>query len=174
MLREPQVLDIPSIVRYANHPSVFETTLNIPHPYAEKDAVFWLNMAQQGFAKRNHFIFAMVLKETDTFAGGIGLVVNPKHNRAEAGYWIGEPFRNRGYTTEALAQILKFGFEELRLQKILAHHLMKNPASGKVMSKNGMIREGELVDHVRKGKEYLTLIQYRLTRREYIKLGTQF
>ena len=86
LLREPQVRDIPHIVHYANHPSVFEMTLNIPSPYAEKDAVFWLNMAQQGFAKRNHFIFAMALKETDAFAGGIGLVITPKHNRAEAGY----------------------------------------------------------------------------------------
>lgn len=43
LLREPQVRDIPHIVHYANHPSVFEMTLNIQSPYAEKDAVFWLN-----------------------------------------------------------------------------------------------------------------------------------
>ncbi len=169
-MRAPQAKDIPDIVRYASHTSVAEMTLNIPHPYVEKDAIFWLNMAQQGFAERKHFIFAMEEKVTGVFARGIGLMITRPHNRAEAGYWIGQPFRNRGYTTEAFGQLLKFGFEQLKLHKVLAAHLLKNPASGKVMIKNGMIREAELVEHVKKGKEYMTLIQYRLTKGEYENL----
>ena len=44
------------------------------------------------------------------------------------------------------------------------HH---NLASGKVMIKNGMIKEAELKDHISKKGTYYTLIQYRLTKNEY-------
>lgn len=47
--------------------------------------------------------------------------------------------------------------------------MIHNPASGKVMLNNGMIREGELADHLKKNDEYYTVIQYRLTRDEYIE-----
>jgi len=88
-------------------------------------------------------------------------------NRAEVGFWLGEPFWNQGFVAEALELVLRFGFETLGLQKIYAIHLTKNPASGKVLQKNGMIREGKLVDHLREGDEYFDVIQYRLTREEF-------
>jgi RimJ/RimL family protein N-acetyltransferase len=84
------------------------------------------------------------------------------------GFWLGEPFWNNGYVTEATGKVLQFGFEEIGLQKIFAIHLIDNPASGKVMIKNGMIKEGELVDHLKKGDKYHTVIQYRLTRDEFM------
>ncbi|MGD1840616.1 MAG: GNAT family N-acetyltransferase [Thermonemataceae bacterium] len=53
-----QVKDIPAIVTYAADVRITQYTLNIPTPYAEKDAVYWLNMAQEGFKEGTHFIFA--------------------------------------------------------------------------------------------------------------------
>ena len=103
--------------------------------------------------------------------GGIGLRINKRFNRAELGFWLGEPFWNNGYITEAAGAALSFGFEKLGLNKIYATHLPKNPASGKVMQKNGMIREGTLVDHIKKGDQYLSVIQYRLTRAEYKEIN---
>ncbi|MDZ7693856.1 MAG: GNAT family protein [Balneolaceae bacterium] len=80
---------------------------------------------------------------------------------------MGEPFWNNGYATEAIREVLIFGFDEINIHKILATHLLNNPASGKVMAKNGMVKEGELKDHIKKGDKYLSLIQYRLTRDEF-------
>ncbi len=166
-LRKPSVRDIPKILEYANNPKISETTLNIPHPYGEKDAVFWINMANQGFEDRSRFVFAICQKSTDDFIGGIGLRINQRFNRAEMGFWIAEPFWNNGYVTEASGKILEFGFEELGLNKIIANHFLNNRASGKVMEKCGMVKEAEMLEHVRKGDKYLSLIQYRLTRKEY-------
>lgn len=166
-LRLPTAKDIPRIVKYANDPKVAQMTLNIPHPYQEEDAISWINMANQGFEDRNNFVFAICSITDDLFMGGIGLRVNKRFNNAELGFWIGVPFWNNGFVTEATETILKFGFEQLRLHKIYATHLVKNPASGRVMIKNGMIKEGELVDHVRKEDQYLSLVQYRLTKDEY-------
>ena len=100
--------------------------------------------------------------------GGIGLRINERFNRAEIGFWIGEPFWNQGYITEANQQVLKFGFEQVGLHKIYCTHLVDNLASGRVMIKNGMIKEGVLIDHIRKNDDYLSLVQYRLTKNEFL------
>ncbi|MCB9280477.1 MAG: GNAT family N-acetyltransferase [Lewinellaceae bacterium] len=170
VLRAPAVRDIPEIVRYAGNPEIAKTTLNIPNPYREMDAVFWINMAMQGFETRSKYIFALELKSTGKFIGGMGLHVDNQFNRAEAGYWIAVPYWKQGLASEGLATVLRFGFEELELNKIYATHLLENPASGRVMQKNGMIKEGELVDHFRKDNAYRTVAQYRLTRAEYEKI----
>ncbi len=168
-LRMPVAKDIPQLVEYANHPQISKMTLNVPHPYQEKDAISWLNMANQGFEDKNHFVFAICKQTDDKFMGGIGLRVNSRFNHAELGFWLGEPFWNNGYVTEATGKILEFGFEQIGLRKIFATHMIDNPASGKVMIKNGMIKEGELVDHIKKADEYYTVIQYRLTKDEFMK-----
>jgi len=166
-LSELLATDIPTIIKYAGNKKIAETTLNIPHPYKEKDAIFWINMAHQGFQNKTQYTFGIRLNATNEWIGGIGLIINQRFNRAELGYWIAEPFWNNGYATEAVKAILKFGFETLQLNKIYATHLMGNPASGKVMIKNGMIKEGELKEHIKKGDFYKSLIQYRLTKSEY-------
>jgi len=161
--------DIPNIIAYAGNKKIADMTLNIPHPYKEKDAVFWIKNSSEGFKNKTQFTFRIGLKDKDKFIGGIGLKVESRFNRAELGYWIAEPFWNNGFATEATKAVLKFGFEKLTLNKIHASHLIDNPASGKVMLKNGMIKEAELVEHVKKADKYLSLIQYRLTKTEYEK-----
>lgn len=159
--------DIPKIVKYAGNKEIADKTLNIPHPYHEKDAIFWINSSMQGLKNGTQYTFGIRIKSKKKFIGGIGLKVNLRFNRAELGYWIAESFWDKGYATEATKEILRFGFEELELNKIHATHLVENPASGKVMIKNGMIKEAELKEHIKKGNLYHTLIQYRLTKSEY-------
>lgn len=159
--------DIPKIIEYAGNKKVAETTLNISHPYQEEDAIFWINSACQGYKNKDQYTFGIRLKSTHEFIGGIGLKINLKFNRAALGYWIAESFWNNGYASEAVEAILKFGFDNLGINKIYAQHLIENLASGKVMIKNKMIKEGELKDHTKKGDIYRSLIQYRLTKEEY-------
>ena len=159
--------DISEIIEYAGNKKVAETTLNIPHPYEEKDAIFWINSANQGFENRTQFTFAIRLIDSRKFIGGVGLKLNKTFNRAALGYWIAAPFWNMGYATEAVKAILHFGFNATDLNKIYATHLVENPASGKVMSKNGMVKEGELKDHTKKGDVFRSLVQYRLTKEEF-------
>ena len=44
-LRKLSFKDIPKIIEFAGNKKVSETTLNIPYPYEEKDAIFWINSA---------------------------------------------------------------------------------------------------------------------------------
>lgn len=160
-------VDIPLIVWYANNREVAKYTANIPHPYAEKDAVFWLNMANAGVKQNNHFVFALRDKETNAFMGGMGLRLHAQFKRAELGYWLAEPFWGQGFTTEAAAAVIRFGFEQLKLRKINARHIVVNGASGKVMVKNGMQLEGTLRrEMVRDGKEHDVMV-YGLLAEEF-------
>lgn len=159
--------DIPAIVAYAGNKKITDTTRTMPHPYFEEDAIAWMNMANQGFRKKDNYIFAMRDKSNKSFMGGIGLTIDLANNRAEIGYWIAEKFWNMGYTTEAVQATLKFGFEELQLNKIIAVYVETNIASGKIMEKNGMIKEGEFINHDIKYGEYISLIQYRMLKTEF-------
>ena len=165
--------DIARLVALAGDYEVAKNTLNIPHPYTEADAWHWLHLTQQGYAQQSAYAFALELRATGEFVGGMGLTLEPRFDRAEAGYWLGQPYWGRGLATEALAGVLRFGFEVLNLNKIYATHIAQNPASGRVMQKNGMRKEGELAQHTKRDGRYYDLWQYRLTQAEYVaRLGS--
>jgi RimJ/RimL family protein N-acetyltransferase len=67
-----------------------------------------------------------------------------EHKRAELGYWIGVPYWNHGYASEAARRVVNWGFQYLGLNRIYAQHFADNPASGRVMQKIGMQYEGTL------------------------------
>jgi RimJ/RimL family protein N-acetyltransferase len=52
--------------------------------------------------------------------------------------------------SEALKPMLRFAFEDLGLNRLYAYHMVRNPASGKVLQKNGFVQEGLLRQRVRK------------------------
>ncbi|QCX00194.1 GNAT family N-acetyltransferase [Aggregatimonas sangjinii] len=159
--------DIPDIVAYAGNKKITDNTRTMPHPYFAEDAISWINMANQGFRNKDNYIFAIRDKANNSFMGGIGLTLETAHNRAEIGYWIAEQFWNMGYTSEAVTAMLKFGFQELQLNKIVAAYISTNVASGKIMVKNGMVKEGEFKDHDIKNGEYVTLIHYGLLKKDF-------
>ena len=173
ILNQIKPSDIPEIVTYASNIKIVENTRTMPHPYHEEDAIAWMNMANQGFKAKNNFLFAIRFKKTQALIGGIGLTLDMENNRAELGYWLAEKFWSKGFTTEAVQTILKFGFEQLKLNKVVAVYLTTNQASGKVMIKNGMTKEAEFKNHdVKRGrsiadKDYVSLTQYRMLKGEY-------
>ncbi|NET34427.1 MAG: GNAT family N-acetyltransferase [Cyanothece sp. SIO1E1] len=46
--------------------------------------------------------------------------------------------------------LIHYNFEQLGLNRIYAHHMVRNPASGRVLQKLGMVREGIMRQRVRK------------------------
>lgn len=101
------------------------------------------------------------------FIGFIGFEINHWANSAELGYWLGKPYWNRGYATEAARAMVEYGFEELELNRIQARHMEHNPASGRVMEKIGMKYEGTLRQATYRFGEYHDLLMYAILRSEY-------
>jgi RimJ/RimL family protein N-acetyltransferase len=165
ILRPFEVSDAPRIRELAGAREVALGTLRIPHPYPEGAAEAFVE-GQEDAPARGSWVFAI---DDGQLAGTIGLEVNSDFDRAEVGYWIGLPFWGRGYATEALGAILRFGFEQLKLNRMYAGHFGRNPASGRVMEKNGMQREGVLRRHVKKWDEYVDIVYYGILRSEWEK-----
>jgi RimJ/RimL family protein N-acetyltransferase len=98
--------------------------------------------------------------------GAMGLVIKGE-GIAEIGYWIGVPYWNRGYASEAAAEIVRYGFEECGMDRIFACHFQRNPASGRVLQKVGMQYEGTLRRHLVKWGERIDLAFYGILREEW-------
>jgi RimJ/RimL family protein N-acetyltransferase len=156
-LRRIQAEDIPSLVKYANNKKIADNVLNIPHPYQEPDAVFRISYVVQGFKNKARYVFAVILKEREELIGEASLHLDNTNNIAELGYWVGEPFWNKGIATEAVKAVLKFGFEKLGLTIIFATCHEENKASGTVLLNNGMLKKsitGHVIEYSLKKQEY--------------------
>lgn len=70
--------------------------------------------------------------------------INEVINKVEIGYCIGRKWWRQDYTSEALAELIRFLFEEVGVNRIEALHDIRNPNSGKVMQECGMKYEGTL------------------------------
>jgi [ribosomal protein S5]-alanine N-acetyltransferase len=149
-LRPPLSSDVADIVRLAGGREVAATTLRIPHPYTDADAERFIAAAARHADADQSVVFAMEVRDTAQFVGAIGLELQLAHRKAELGYWIGVPFWGNGYATEAARAVIRYGFDELNLNRIYASYITQNPASGRVLRKIGMKHEGTLRGHILK------------------------
>lgn len=168
LLRGFTIEDAPVVKQLAGEKEIANTTLNIPHPYPEDAAKVWISGHSKSFNDGKEVNWAICLKESGEVVGAIGLILKFEHDKAETGYWIGIPYWNKGYATEALGAVIKYGFDILKLNKIYAHYFNRNPSSGKVMFKNGMHEEGYLRQDIIKDGAYEDIIYCSILRSEFI------
>ena len=159
--------DAEAIVLLAGDREVAATTLSIPHPYPRREADRWIESHHQAFVDGERLTLAVTLRDVGQLVGAISLTLDGNHRNAELGYWVGRKFWGQGYATEAAAAMLEYGFEILGLNRIFAHHMRDNPASGKVLARVGLLEEGMLIEHVLKWGEYKDLFLFGLTRDRY-------
>ena len=144
-LRPLRLDDAEPITALLQDPTIARWTNSIPWPYSIDDAHAYLSTRAEADAHGESFIWAVVEKESDALAGTIGLHdVDLKSGRGELGYWIGEPFRNKGYTSEAARRVLSWAFEIAGFYRIQATYFPGNDASAGVMRNIGMQPEGLL------------------------------
>ncbi|MCI0540484.1 MAG: GNAT family N-acetyltransferase [Verrucomicrobiales bacterium] len=168
ILRPFRISDASAVQRMAGAWEIADTTLLIPHPYLEGLAEKWIASHATDWQEGRSAAFGITLRETNELCGAIGLALAPQYARAELGYWIGVAFWNRGYCSEAVREVIRFGFEHLGLNRIYAHHFSRNPASGRVLRKSGMSYEGCLRQHVRRWERFEDLECYGILRGEWV------
>jgi [ribosomal protein S5]-alanine N-acetyltransferase len=147
VLRPLSLSDAADVQRLAGDRAIAETTATIPHPYPDGAAEAWIATHPDRFARGESVVFAITRAEDGVLLGAIGLEIKAEMQRAELGYWIGKPYWNNGYCTEAAQAVVRFAFEVLHLRRVFANHFGRNAASGRVMQKAGMRHEGTLRQH---------------------------
>lgn len=167
ILRPFDESNIPEVTRLAGDFAIADTTICIPHPYSENDARTWIGTHAGQYESGKSVTYAITAVDSGRLIGSISLSLNTADCNAELGYWIGKPFWGNGFATEASARMIQYGFEELNLNRIHAHYMVRNPASGKVMRKIGMKFEGQLRQHVKKNDNFEDIDVYAILRSEY-------
>ena len=105
-----------------------------------------IQMWVDGYARDDFYQWAIVLKNNGNGPVGTISVVdrNDALNILHIGYCIGSRWWNQGITSEALAAVIRFFFEQVGAGRIDSRHDPRNPGSGKVMENCGLTREGIL------------------------------
>jgi ribosomal-protein-alanine N-acetyltransferase len=165
ILRPFGLADAPSVQRLAGASEVADTTINIPHPYADGLAEAWVESHAPAFARRE--MIALAITGDEGLLGAVSLRLEVVHARAELGYRVGVPYWGRGIASEAASAMIAFGFDRLGLNRIFATHFSRNPASGRVMQKAGMVHEGLQRQHLRKAGRFEDLVCYSILRDDY-------
>jgi RimJ/RimL family protein N-acetyltransferase len=147
ILRPLHPADAPQMVELASDFDVAAGVLSLPHPYALGDAEQFIARVQPATTSDADHVFALTLKPDGRWIGVIGLHEARAYRRAELGYWLGKPYWNHGYASEAARRLVRYGFEELGLNRVHAACYASNRGSARVMEKAGMTFEGTLRQH---------------------------
>jgi [ribosomal protein S5]-alanine N-acetyltransferase len=170
ILRPLVLADAPVIQQLAGRREIADTTISIPHPYSEQLAKDWIAAHPDAYAQSKGVTFGVELAEHKQLIGAVGLrEIDQEHSQAEMGFWIGINWWGNGYATEAAKSVIRYGFEELSLNRIYAHHMVRNPASGRVLEKVGMKREGLLRQRVRKWGKFEDVVILAILRNDCVK-----
>jgi RimJ/RimL family protein N-acetyltransferase len=164
VLDSPVLGDAAELQRLAGAREIADTTLSIPHPYELSHAVAWIEQQQKDAAQGRAYSFAVRLTSR-TLIGSVGLRdVDREGRQAELGFWIGREWWGNGYAREAAAEVIRFGFESLALNRIFAHHMLRNAASGRVLQAVGMRQEAVLRQRVQKWGVHEDVVLYAALR----------
>ena len=159
-LRPFTAADAPAVQALAGTRAVADTTARIPHPYPEGAAAAWIATHAQEWKAHRELVLAVTRADGGQVIGSISLVFEPEHAKAELGYWIGLPFWGKGFASEAARVLVEFAFSQLGLNRVQAHHMARNPASGRVLIKAGLRPEGTSPGAMRKNDRFEDVVFY--------------
>jgi len=166
-LRKLSMRDAGDVFAYASVPEVAEHVTWEYHRNIS-DSMHYLRFITQQYQDGIPSPWGIIHKELGKLIGTIGYHVWSLPNGfGEVGYALSRDFWNKGYTTEAFEEVIKFGFERLKLNRVEATCKLANTASEKVMLKCGLSYEGILRKRLFAKSEYHDLKLYSLLRNEW-------
>ena len=159
-LRSWDLNDLESLVKHANNYNIAKNLTNqFPHPYTKKNGEAFIAMATKNNPPN---IFAIAINKEAV--GGIGL--HPQQDihckNAELGYWLAQPYWGKGIITNAIREIVAYGFKTFEIDRIFARPFGNNIGSQKALEKAGFTLEGKFDKALYKNGEYLDELIYAI------------
>lgn len=165
ILRPWREMDAEDLYKYAKDDRVGPIAGWPPHKSIEESTeIIRTVFAQEG-------VYAVTLKEEDIAIGCIGLIIGSKSNfpisekEGEVSYWIGVPFWGKGFIPEAIHEIVRHGFEDLKLTTVWCGYFDGNEKSKRAQEKCDFRHH-----HTEKDKHYALMNDIRT---EHISCLTQ-
>ena len=152
--------DADSLYENANnfHIAKFMTDA-FPHPYKIENATAFIEFAT---TTNTAHIFAIDVEGKAVGGVGLHLQHDIMRKNAELGYWLGEKYWGQGIITNAVKQMIEFGFTNLDITRIYARPFHTNTASQKVLEKAGFKLEAKIEQSIYKNEEYLDELIYSI------------
>ncbi|MBQ9059273.1 MAG: GNAT family N-acetyltransferase [Atopobiaceae bacterium] len=155
-LREWRQSDAEALFEYASDPEVGPAAGWLPH----KDLDESREVIENILAVPHIFAICISNPEDpayqDKAVGSIGLKIGEESDlaigsdQAELGFWMAHPLWNHGYMTEAVREVMRYGFESLGLEAIWAGHSADNIQSKRVQQKVGLHYQRSIKDRPRR------------------------
>lgn len=142
IIRKLEYSDKTDIFSYACNPEVAKHVLWEAHQ-SEFETLEFLNLVYEGYNKNTSATWGIQIKDTNKIIGTVGFVSWDRgNNEAEIGYALSHEYWNKGIISEAVKEIINFGFTKMNLKKIIAECKPENIGSGKVLEKCGFKYDG--------------------------------
>lgn len=160
VLRAISEEDAPLLLQMINHPDTERMLGGASFPVSLSAQRDWIQR-QSG----NDELLRCIIAERTREEVGLGTVIlsdiDRKNGSAQVHIKLGvENCRGKGYGTDALNTIVRYGLEEMRLHCIYADVLEYNTASQKLFEKCGFQRDGLLRGRIYKGGKYINVVTY--------------
>lgn len=169
LLRPVRRKDAEDIYSYASDPEVARYVLWEPHRSLSETRAY-IRCIRSLYHRGLPSSWAVVRQDSGHVIGTIGFMwYSDTNSAAEIGYSFSRAEWNRGYATEALNAVIRSAFSSLPLNRLEAQHDLRNPASGRVMEKCGMVREGILRQRIRNKGEWIDVVLYAILRSDLEK-----
>ena len=136
-----------------------------------EETINWLKYLQNIYKDNDVYHWGLELKSNKKIIGEIYQVRHfNEYKRFDVAYSINKNYWNNGYATEALSSIIKYLIKTVGYNRIEANHYIDNPASGKVMEKAGMKKEGTLRQYYKhwKNGKFIDVVFYSTIRDDII------
>lgn len=153
ILREWEISDVDSIVKYANNDKIFAYMRDVfPNPFTEEKAIAFVENA-----RRNQTAIMRAISFDNLAVGSIGVFLKDDIYRknAEIAYWLAEDFWDNGIITESIIEIVDFVFRNYDIERVYALPFSNNFSSHKALYKSGFKLDAKITKSVYKNEEYL-------------------
>jgi RimJ/RimL family protein N-acetyltransferase len=135
IMRPPHREDVEDLAIIANDRDIAEMTSRMPHPYSQDDAIAFIDGFEDG--RYEGCIYAITIADSGRLIG-MGAVENrSRFGGLEIGYWMGKPYWGKGFATEAASALVDLAFRVTETDTVLAACRTNNPASRRVLQKQG-------------------------------------
>ncbi|MCU0642107.1 MAG: GNAT family N-acetyltransferase [archaeon] len=150
ILRPVTAKDAKDLAESLNNLNISKWIVPMPYPYKLKDAKYWINkqLKEHKEKERTDYTFVIELKPNKRLIGAVGIFgFDSKKVKGELGYWLDQNHWQKGIMSEAVEAVISFGFNKLKLKKILIPAFAGNPGSNAIAKKFGFTIEGKMRQH---------------------------
>lgn len=167
-LRGLRTQDAATVARETANPRVAHFLNDVPDPYTTDMAHQWIvrRIERTAHGRGPTLAITPAAAAAAPLLGTVALRIHRRDQRAELGYWLAEHAWGQGLASEAAHALVAWGFTQ-GLHKIYARVMSDNPGSIRVLEKLGMVLEGHLRAHLRRGGTFVDVLEWSVLATEW-------